>query len=129
MCGSIVDHMMDAINYTALNDDDAIETFLAAVPEIALNPGVQEQLKLELGITPTMNLVSEVKEHRIGWMNGAKYTGMWELAQEYVVQSGAAARDADSLRTNEFACKLTYTGEEWTALNARLEPDKALSAV
>ncbi|WP_374390230.1 ABC transporter substrate-binding protein [Sandaracinobacter sp.] len=129
MCAAIVEGMMEAIKFTALNVDAAIATFLEQVPEMALNPVAQDQLKLSLGITQTMNLVPEVKEHGVGWMSADKYLGMWNLAQTYVVKAGTPAPAIDTLMLNRFVGGVTYTDAEWTALNARLAPYKALFAV
>lgn len=129
MCAAIVDGMMEAIKFTALNPEAAIETFLKEVPDMALNPVAQEQLKLSLGITQAMNLVPEVRQHGVGWMSAEKYLGMWNLAQKYVVKSGTPAPAAETLMTNRFVGKHTYTDAEWAALDARLAPYKALFAV
>ncbi|WP_108659627.1 ABC transporter substrate-binding protein [Acuticoccus kandeliae] len=129
MCAAIVDGMMEAIKFTALNPEKAIEIFLEQVPEMALNPVAQEQLKLSLGITQTMNLVPEVKEHGQGWMKAEKYLGMWDLAQKYVIKEDQPAPPVETLLSNQFVGKHTYTDEEWTALNARLEPYKAFFTV
>ncbi|MBY6092858.1 ABC transporter substrate-binding protein [Maritimibacter alkaliphilus] len=129
MVAAIVDGMMEAIKFAALNTEEAIETFLGQVPEMALNAVAKEQLALSLGITQTMNLVPEVQENGIGFMSADKYVGMWNLAQEYVIKEGTPAPAADKLMVNDFVGKQTYTPAEWEALNARLETYKSLFAV
>lgn len=129
MCGAIVEGMMEAIKFTALNADMAVEIFLKQVPDMALNPVAQEQLKLSLGITQAMNLVPEVRERGVGWMSAEKYLGMWDLAQRYVVKTGTPAPAIETLMTNRFVGKLAYTDAEWAALNARLAPYTSLFAV
>jgi ABC-type nitrate/sulfonate/bicarbonate transport system substrate-binding protein len=125
LCEAVVQGMMEATRFTALHFDEAIDIFLKEVPEMALNTKAKEQTALSLGITQVMNLVPEVKQHGVGWMDPAKYTGMWDLTQTYVLKSSVPSPPIDALMTNRFVGGVTYTDAEWTQINDRLAPYKA----
>jgi ABC-type nitrate/sulfonate/bicarbonate transport system substrate-binding protein len=125
LCQAVVEGLVEGVRYTALNFDESIEIFLKEVPEMALNPVAREQVRLSLGITQTMNLVSDVKERGIGWMDPEKYLSMWDLAQKYIIQGNAPSPPVDQLLTNQFVGKLRYTDSEWMRQEQSLGPYQA----
>ena len=129
MCAAVVEGMMEATRFAALNFDEAIAIFLKEVPEMALNPRAKDQLILGLGITQTMNLVPEVKEHGVGYMDPEKYMTMWDLTQRYVNKTNTPRPALDRYLTNRFVGAVRYTDAEWAAVDERLKPFKAYFSV
>ncbi|WP_431282477.1 ABC transporter substrate-binding protein [Humitalea sp. 24SJ18S-53] len=126
---AVVQGMMEATKFAALNFDESIEIFLREVPEMALNPRAKEQVTLSLGITQTMNLVPEVKAQGVGWMQADKYLRMWDLTQQFVTRTNTPRPPIETLMTNRFVGGVTYSDAEWTAIDARLAPFKAYFSV
>ena len=119
LCEVVADAIFEASAFTLTNPQEALELFLKEVPEMALNSGSREFVRIGLGMWQRNNDFSEPHEHGLGWANVAVYAEMADLVAEYLLSPGMTKPDPAALFTNRFVGQNKLTVAEWAQLHER----------
>jgi NitT/TauT family transport system substrate-binding protein len=105
----------------ALNDpEQAKALFLKALPEMALNAGVQEFLRVGMGLHDFAVAKPEAKQHGIGYAEIATLNGMVDLVMQYVATPEMKRPTVDSFYQPGLGGKVKLTPAEWSKVDARV---------
>jgi ABC-type nitrate/sulfonate/bicarbonate transport system substrate-binding protein len=117
LCAAMVDAVCESMAYALNNPDEATALFLKALPEMALNPGVKEFLRIGLGLHDYVVAKPEAKTHGLGYGDPATLNAMVDLVMQYVA-TPEMKRPTDWFDPS-FGGKVTLTPAEWVAVEAR----------
>lgn len=120
LCAGMVDAICESLKYTLLNPDEATALFLKALPEMALNPGVKEFLRIGMGLNDYAIAKPDAKRHGLGYGNPETLAAMADLVMQYVATPEMKRPDVASFYTPGLGGKVTLTAEEWAAIDARV---------
>lgn len=119
MCEAFTEAHMEAVKYTMLNPDEALEIFLKAVPEAGMTPARKKALGMELGIFAKLNLTKEVKTTGIGSISMANYKSMAEMIMKYVAKPTDKAPDLEAMLHTDFIDnKVKFSASELAQVEA-----------
>jgi NitT/TauT family transport system substrate-binding protein len=113
MIQAVVDGTMEAVKWSVLNPDAAVDIFLKAYPEMGLAASSRENNRIGFGMARYMSLFNEVRDHGLGYADPKMYESMNTYVEQYITKSGVKP-PSDQLFTNRFAGKLRFSEAEWT---------------
>ena len=122
LCEDIAAGLMQAIKFTMMNPDEAVQLFLKQVPETALSPTGVEQTRLGIGIFNMSMLHEPALKNCVGYAAPEDYQNMTDLVMKYVVSPGDKPPAQSELFSNDLVGKTKFTQEEWKAAQAKAEP-------
>jgi NitT/TauT family transport system substrate-binding protein len=125
LCADMAAGLAEAIKFTMLDPDEAVNVFLKEVPETALSADGTARTRLGVGIFNVSMLFKPLMDHGIGYAVPDDYRTMTELVMKYVADSGDKEPDQKSLFTNQYAGQLKLTQEEWDQAMDRSKPYRA----
>ena len=120
LCAAMVEAACECLAF-ALNDpEQATALFMKAMPEMALNPGVKEFLRIGLGLHDYVVAKPEAKQHGLGYGDPETLGSMVDLVMKYVVAPGTQRPPIESFYAPGFGGKVTLTPAEWSSVDARV---------
>jgi NitT/TauT family transport system substrate-binding protein len=122
LCAAVAAGLADALKFSMLEPDEAVQLFLKQVPEVALSPKGADRIRLGLGILNVSMLYKQMQEHGVGYAVPKDYEDMTDLVMKYVADKDDKTPDQTVLFTNDFAGKLKLTQSEWDKAMANAEP-------
>ena len=120
LVGDVVGALLESLAFSLRNPDEAMDIFVKELPEMALNPGAREFLRLGLGFAHLCTCKAEPREHGLGWSDPAVCKQMNDLVVRYGGLPDLKPPPADVLFTNRFVGGETLTPAEWTAVGTRV---------
>ena len=120
--------LMKATRFTLLQPDDALKTFLKAVPEAALSKTAAEQARIGLGMYRLAATPDKARSHPLGWSDPADYAAMLDLTMKYLAAPEDHRPEPDEVFTNALATDVTMTPDEWAKAAASAQDFKAMLA-
>jgi NitT/TauT family transport system substrate-binding protein len=120
ICQAIVDGALEAVAFSLLNPDEAVDIFLKEVPEAAMSANGRDNIRLGLGIFQFAALADEARQNGFGWADPQAFSTMNDLVSEYLVKEGTKP-PVDSLFTNQFAGTIKFTDAQWADAKKRNE--------
>ena len=119
---AIVDGMAEGVAFTLRQPQQAIDIFMREVPEMALNAGAREFLRIGLGLMHVAQAKPEAREHGIGWGDPAVFASMVELVMSSIQGPDMRRPVADALYSNRMAGRVKLSPAEWDAAVANVAP-------
>jgi ABC-type nitrate/sulfonate/bicarbonate transport system substrate-binding protein len=127
-CEAMVEGLLEAVAFTLTNPDETVDLFLKELPEMALNPGAKEMIRV--GLLTWQHSVEhpESREHGLGWCDPEAFAEMTDLVMTYLAAPGVNRPDVDTLFTNQFTGKIKLSETQWGAVRQRVsEYDKVFT--
>ncbi len=122
LCADVAAGVADALKFSMLEPDEAVQLFLKEVPEVALTARGAERIRLGLGILNVSMLYKPLQEHGVGYAVPKDYEDMTDLVMKYVADKEDKTPAQSALFTNDFAGTLKLTQSEWDKAMANAEP-------
>jgi ABC-type nitrate/sulfonate/bicarbonate transport system substrate-binding protein len=120
LCAGMVDAICESLKFTLLNPDEATALFLKALPEMSLNPGVKEFLRIGMGLNDYAVAKPDAKQHGLGYGNPDTLAAMADLVMTYVATPEMKRPDVASFYTPGLGGKVTLTPAEWATVDGRV---------
>jgi ABC-type nitrate/sulfonate/bicarbonate transport system substrate-binding protein len=120
LCEAMTQATCECLAYSLTEPEEATDLFLKAMPEMALNPGSKEFLRIGMGLHDYVVAKPEAKEHGIGYSDPATLKGLVDLVMQYVATPDMKRPDVASWYHGEFAGKVTLTKAQWAAVDNRV---------
>jgi ABC-type nitrate/sulfonate/bicarbonate transport system substrate-binding protein len=120
MLQGIVDGAMEAVAFSLLNPEKALDIFMEEVPEAGMSAKGRDNVKAGLGIFQFAALGEEARHSGFGWANAKNYAEMNDLVNTYLMKGGPKPA-VDSLYTNRFAGKIKFDDAQWARAKKRNE--------
>jgi NitT/TauT family transport system substrate-binding protein len=117
---AIVDGAMEAVTFSLLNPEEALDIFMKEVPEAGMSAKGRDNVKAGLGIFQFAALGEEARRNGFGWANTKNYVQMNDLVNTYLMNGGPKPTVED-LYTNRFAGKIKFDDAQWAAAKKRNE--------
>jgi ABC-type nitrate/sulfonate/bicarbonate transport system substrate-binding protein len=117
---AMVDGLAEAEAFTLKKPQESIEIFMKEVPEMALNAGAKEFLRIGLGLWHLSIIKPEAKEHGIGWGDPAVFGQMIDLVMSSIQGPNMTKPTVEAVYSNRFAGKVKLTAAEWEAAAANV---------
>ncbi len=112
LCADICDGLAEAIKFTMLNPDEALQIFLKQVPEMALTANGPASVRVGMGIFNLSMMHEPMIKNGIGFSAPADYESMTDLVMKYVAEPADKKPEQKALFTNDFAGKVKLTPAE-----------------
>ncbi len=125
LCADMAAGLAEAIKFTILNPDEAVNIFLKEVPETALSADGAARTRIGIGIFNVSMLFKPLLDYGIGYAVPDDYKSMTELVMKYVADGADKEPGQSALFTNEYAGKLKLTQEEWDQATDKAKPFRA----
>jgi NitT/TauT family transport system substrate-binding protein len=122
LCADVAAGLAEALVFTMLNTDEAVQLFLKQVPETALSADGAERLKLGIGIFVVSMLNKPLQEHGVGYAAPSDYQAMTDLVMTYVADKTDKAPAQGALFSNDYAGKIKLTQAEWDKAMENAKP-------
>ena len=120
MCQAIVDGAMEAVTFSLLNSEAAVDIFLKEVPEAAITATGRDNIRIGLGIFQFAALAEDARQNGFGWANQKNFAEMNDLVATYLTKGGPKPAVED-LYTNRFGGKIKFTDAQWAQAKKRNE--------
>jgi ABC-type nitrate/sulfonate/bicarbonate transport system substrate-binding protein len=120
MVQAIVDGAMEAVAFSLLNPEEAIDIFLKEVPEAALTASGRNNIRVGLGIFQFAALGEDSRQNGFGWAHQKSFAEMNDLVATYLTKGGPKPAVED-LYTNRFVGKLKFSDAQWAQAKKRNE--------
>jgi ABC-type nitrate/sulfonate/bicarbonate transport system substrate-binding protein len=120
MCQAIVDGAMEAVAFSLLNPEEALDIFMKEVPEAALTASGRNNVRVGLGIFQFAALAEDARQHGFGWASSKSFAEMNDLVATYLTKSGTKPAVED-LYTNRFAGTIKFSDSQWAQAKKRNE--------
>ena len=122
LCADVADGLTEAIKFTMLNPEEAVQIFLKQVPEATLTANAALGLRAGIGIFNVSMLHQPALEHGIGYSDPKDYEAMTDLVMKYVAEPSDKRPEQKALFTNAYAGKVKLSQAEWDQAMARSAP-------
>lgn len=122
LCADITSGLMQAIKFTMLNPDEAVQLFLKQVPETAMSSIGVAQTRMGIGIFNVAMLHEPARQHAVGYTAPEDYQTMTDLVMEYIASPGDKPPRQSDLFSNDLVGGVKFTAEEWNAAEVKAEP-------
>jgi ABC-type nitrate/sulfonate/bicarbonate transport system substrate-binding protein len=120
LCADLVQAACECLAFALTEPDEAKALFLKALPEMALNPGVQEFLRVGMGLHDYVVAKPEAKEHGFGYADVATLNAMADLVMQYVATPDMKRPPVETWYVPGLGGKVTLTPAQWNAVDARV---------
>jgi NitT/TauT family transport system substrate-binding protein len=120
LCSAMVNATCESLAFSLNDQEQATALFLKALPEMALNPGVKEFLRVGLGLYDYAVAKPPAKEHGLGYADPAVLEGMTDLVMTYVATPQMKRPALKDWYTPEFGGKVKLTPAQWAKIDARV---------
>jgi ABC-type nitrate/sulfonate/bicarbonate transport system substrate-binding protein len=120
MCQAIVDGALEAVAFSLLKPEEALDIFLKEVPEAAMTATGRDNIRIGLGIFQFAALGEEARLNGFGWANEGNFAEMNDLVATYLTKGGPKPAVKD-LYINRFAGRMKFTDEQWAQAKKRNE--------
>jgi NitT/TauT family transport system substrate-binding protein len=120
LCADLVQAACECLAFALTEPDEAKALFLKALPEMALNPGVQEFLRVGMGLHDYVVAKPEAKEHGFGYADVATLNAMADLVMQYVATPDMKRPAVETWYVPGLGGKVTLTPAQWNAVDARV---------
>ncbi len=120
LCAAMVDAICESMAFALVNPDEATALFLKSLPEMGLNPGVKEFLRIGMGLNDYAIAKPEAKQHGLGYGDPETLGSMADLVMQYVATPDMKRPDVGSFYKPGLGGKVTLTAAEWGVVDARV---------
>jgi NitT/TauT family transport system substrate-binding protein len=120
LCEAMTQATCEALAYALTDPEEATALFLKAMPEMALNPGAKEFLRIGMGLHDYAVAKPEAKQHGLGYSETTTLNGMTDLVMQYVATPEMKRPPVESWYQPGFGGKVTLTPAQWTAVDNRV---------
>jgi NitT/TauT family transport system substrate-binding protein len=120
LCAGMMDAVCESLAFTLVNPDEATVLFLKALPEMALNPGVKEFLRIGMGLNDYAIAKPDAKQHGLGYGNPETLGAMVDLVMQYVATPEMKRPEVASFYRPGLGGKIKLTPAEWNAVDVRV---------
>ncbi|WP_428492062.1 ABC transporter substrate-binding protein [Rhodopila sp.] len=120
LCAAMMDAICESLAFTLVHPDEATSLFLKALPEMALNPGIKEFLRVGMGINDYAIAKPDAKQHGLGYGNPQTLGAMVDLVMQYVATPGMKRPEVANFYKPGLGGKIKLTEAEWHAVDARV---------
>lgn len=117
---AVVDGLAEATAYTLRNPAGSIDIFMREVPEMALNAGAREFLRIGLGLWHLSIVKPEARQNGIGWGDPAIFASMIELVMSAIQAPDLRKPSVEAIYSNGMAGKVKLSAAEWDAAAANV---------
>jgi NitT/TauT family transport system substrate-binding protein len=117
LCAAMVDATCESLAFALNNPDEATALFTKALPEMGLNPGVKEFLRIGLGLHDYVVAKPEAKTHGLGYGDPAVLTAMTDLVMQYIATPDM--KRPGNWFDDSMGGKVKLTAAEWAAVEKR----------
>jgi len=120
LCAAMAQATCESLAFTLTDPQQATALFLKALPEMALNPGVKEFLRVGLGLHDYAVALPPAKQHGLGYADPKVLDGMVDLVMQYVATPGMKRPVLKNWFDPEFGGKVKLTPAQWASVDARV---------
>jgi NitT/TauT family transport system substrate-binding protein len=122
LCADITSGLMQAVKFTVLNPEEAVQLFLKQVPETAMTPTGPDTLRTGIGIFNVAMLHEPARKYCVGYSAPEDYQSMTDLVMKYVASAGDPLPKQSDIFTNDLVGSIKFSDDEWKAADAKAEP-------
>ncbi len=122
LCADVAAGLMQAIKFTMLNPEEAVQLFLKQVPETAISPTGPLQTRMGVGIFNVAMLHEPARLHGVGYTSPEDYQSMTDLVMKYIASPNDTPPRQSDLFSNDLVGSVSLTPDEWKAAEAKAEP-------
>jgi NitT/TauT family transport system substrate-binding protein len=120
LCEAMVAAACESLAFALNDQEQATALFMRAMPEMALNPGSKEFLRVGLGLHDYAVAKPEARQHGLGYGNPETLGSMVDLVMQYVATPDMKRPTVDSFYAPGLGGKVTLTPAEWNSVDARV---------
>jgi NitT/TauT family transport system substrate-binding protein len=113
LCAAFIDGLMEALKFTMLDPEEALNIFLKQVPELALAPHARDEARVGVGIMIYTVARDIVRQHGLGYIEPKDYDTMADMVMQYLANPGDPRPDVTQLMTNQFVGGIKLSPTEW----------------
>ena len=128
LCAALVDAACESLAWTLQEPEEAVGLFLKAMPEMSLNPGVKEFLRVGMGLHDYVTAQPEARANGLGYGDPRTLARMTDLVMQFIATSEMKRPSADALYAPQFGGKVRLTDAQWQAVESRTAPFARLLA-
>jgi ABC-type nitrate/sulfonate/bicarbonate transport system substrate-binding protein len=120
LCAAMADATCESLAFSLTDPEQATALFLKALPEMALNPGVQEFVRVGMGLYGYAVAKPPAKEHGLGYADAKTLEGMIDLVMQYVATPEMKRPALNTWYDPAFGGKVKLTPAQWSTVDARV---------
>jgi ABC-type nitrate/sulfonate/bicarbonate transport system substrate-binding protein len=120
VCAAMVDAICESLKFALVNPDEATALFLKSLPEMGLNPGAKEFLRIGMGLNDYAVAKPDAKQFGLGHGNPATLAAMADLVMQYAASPDMKRPEVDAFYKPDLGGKVTLSAAEWTSVDARV---------
>jgi NitT/TauT family transport system substrate-binding protein len=113
LCAAFIDGLMEALKFTMLDPEEALNVFLKQVPELALAPHARDEARVGVGIMIYTVARDIVRQHGLGYIEPKDYDTMADMVMQHLANPGEPRPDVTQLMTNQFVGGIKLSPAEW----------------
>ncbi len=120
LCAAMAAATCESLAFALTEPQEATALFLKALPEMSLNPGVKEFLRVGLGLHDYAVAKPPAKQHGLGYADPKVLEGMVDLVMQYVATKDMKRPALSAWFDPEFGGKVALTPAQWAEVDARV---------
>jgi NitT/TauT family transport system substrate-binding protein len=120
LCETMTQAVCECLAWSLTEPGEATSLFLKAMPELALNPGSKEFLRIGMGLHDYVVAKPEARQHGLGYSDPATLGSMVDLVMQYVATPEMKRPAVETWYQPGFGGKVTLTPAQWSAVDARV---------
>jgi NitT/TauT family transport system substrate-binding protein len=120
LCEAMTQAACECLAYSLNEPEEATSLFLKAMPELALNPGSKEFLRIGMGLHDYVVAKPEAKQHGLGYSDTETLGRMVDLVMQYVASPEMKRPPVETWYQPDFGGKVTLSPAQWSAVDGRV---------
>jgi ABC-type nitrate/sulfonate/bicarbonate transport system substrate-binding protein len=117
---AMVDGLAESTAFTLRNPAQSIDIFMREVPEMALNAGAREFLRIGLGLWHLSIVKPEARSNGIGWADPTVFNSMIDLVMSAIQAPDMRKPTVEAVYSNRMAGNIKLSAAEWDAATANV---------
>jgi NitT/TauT family transport system substrate-binding protein len=120
LCEAMTQAACECLANSLNEPEEATSLFLKAMPELALNPGSKEFLRIGMGLHDYVVAKPEAKQHGLGYSDTETLGRMVDLVMQYVASPEMKRPPVETWYQPDFGGKVTLSPAQWSAVDGRV---------
>ena len=120
LCTAMAAATCESLAFALTEPQEATALFLKALPEMSLNPGIKEFLRVGLGLHDYAVAKPPAKQHGLGYADPKVLDGMVDLVMQYVATKDMKRPALNEWFDPEFGGKVKLSPAQWAEVDARV---------
>lgn len=120
LCAAMAEATCESLAFALTDPQEATALFVKALPEMSLNPGIEEFLRVGMGLHAYSVAKPPARQHGLGYADPAVLEGMVDLVMRYVGTMDMKRPGVKDWFTPEFGGHVKLSPAQWAEVDARV---------